>query len=82
MSGLVYNADGTTNNTRVNVKVAVGDYTEDNPIIIQITQLLKVMVYVVVLSVANANLDMLRVPNACYFGEFTFRDGIDENPSS
>jgi len=79
-SGLVYNADGTTNNTRVNVKVAVGDYTEDNPIIVPDNTVIKGDgLRGCIIRPANANLDMLRVRNACYFGEFTFRDGIDEN---
>ena len=79
-SGLVYNADGTTNNTRVNVKVAVGDYTEDNPIIVPDNTVIKGDgLRGCIIRPANANRDMLRVRNACYFGEFTFRDGIDEN---
>ena len=79
-SGLVYKADGTTNNTRVNVKVAVGDYTEDNPIIVPDNTVIKGDgLRGCIIRPANANRDMLRVRNACYFGEFTFRDGIDEN---
>jgi hypothetical protein len=33
-SAIVYNPDGTVTGVRVNIKVAVGDYTEDNPLII------------------------------------------------
>ena len=79
-SGLVYNADGTTNGVRVNVKVAVGDYTEDNPLIVPDNTVIKGDgLRGCIIRPANANRDMLRVRNACYFGEFTFRDGIDEN---
>ena len=79
-SGLVYNADGTVNFRRVNIKVAVGDYTEDNPIIVPDNTVIKGDgLRGCIIRPANANLDMLRVRNACYFGEFTFRDGVDDN---
>ena len=79
-SGLVYNADGTINFRRVNIKVAVGDYTEDNPIIVPDNTVIKGDgLRGCIIRPANANLDMLRVRNACYFGEFTFRDGVDDN---
>ena len=79
-SGLVYNSDGTTNGIRVNVKVAVGDYTEQNPIIVPDNVVIKGDgLRGCIIRPANANEDMLRVRNACYFGEFTFRDGVDEN---
>ena len=77
---MIYNADGTTNGTRVNVKVAVGDYTEDNPIIVPDNTVIKGDgLRGCIIRPANANRDILRVRNACYFGEFTFRDGVDEN---
>jgi hypothetical protein len=79
-SALVYNTDGTRNNRRINVKVAVGDYTEDNPIIIPDNVVVKGDgLRGCIIRPANANLDMFRVRNACYFGEFTFRDGVDDN---
>ena len=79
-SGLVYNADGTINFRRINIKVAVGDYTEDNPVIVPDNTVIKGDgLRGCIIRPANANLDMLRVRNACYFGEFTFRDGVDEN---
>jgi len=79
-SGLVYNADGTINFRRVNIKVAVGDYTEDNPIIVPDNTVIKGDgLRGCIIRPANANLDILRVRNACYFGEFTFRDGVDDN---
>jgi len=79
-SGLVYNTDGTRNNRRINIKVAVGDYTEDNPVIIPDNVVVKGDgLRGCIVRPANANLDMFRVRNACYFGEFTFRDGVDDN---
>ena len=79
-SSLVYNADGSINFRRVNIKVAVGDYTEDNPVIIPDNVVVKGDgLRGCIVRPANANLDMFRVRNACYFGEFTFRDGVDEN---
>ena len=79
-SGLVYNADGTVNFHRINIKVAVGDYTEQNPIIVPDNVVIKGDgLRGCIIRPANANQDMLRVRNACYFGEFTFRDGVDEN---
>ena len=79
-SGLVYNSDGSINFKRVNIKVAVGDYTEDNPVIVPDNTVIKGDgLRGCIIRPANANLDMLRVRNACYFGEFTFRDGVDDN---
>ena len=79
-SALVYNSDGSINFKRVNIKVAVGDYTEDNPVIVPDNTVIKGDgLRGCIIRPANANLDMLRVRNACYFGEFTFRDGVDDN---
>jgi len=79
-SSLVYNSDGSINFKRVNIKVAVGDYTEDNPVIVPDNTVIKGDgLRGCIIRPANANLDMLRVRNACYFGEFTFRDGVDDN---
>ena len=77
-SSLVYNPDGTTNGVRVNVKVAVGDYTEQNPIIVPDNVVIKGDgLRGCIIRPANEDQDMLRVRSACYFGEFTFRDGVD-----
>jgi len=79
-SELVYNPDGTTNGTRINIKVAVGDYPEDNPVIVPDNVVIKGDgLRGCIIRPKNANVDMLRVRNASYFGEFTFRDGVDEN---
>jgi len=79
-SGLVYNPDGTTNGIRVNVKIAVGDYEEQNPVIVPDNTVIKGDgLRGCIIRPANANQDILRVRNACYFGEFTFRDKVDAN---
>jgi hypothetical protein len=79
-SAMVYNADSTINGTRITIKVAAGDYSENNPIIIPDN------VIVVgeglrgcIIRPQNANQDMLRVRNGSYFSEFTFRDAVDAN---
>ena len=79
-SGMVYTSGGLVNGQRVNVVVAAGDYTEQNPIIIPDNVTVKGdSLRSVVIRPANANQDMLRVRNGCYFGEFTFRDGLSGN---
>ena len=79
-SGLVYNSDGSINFRRVNIKVAVGDYAEENPVIVPDNTVIKGDgLRGCIIRPKNANQDMLRVRNACYFGEFTFRDGVDNN---
>jgi hypothetical protein len=76
-SGLVYTSGGLVNGQKINVIVAAGDYTEQNPIIIPDNVTVKGdSLRSVVIRPANANQDMLRVRNGCYFGEFTFRDGL------
>ena len=79
-SGLIYNPDGSLTGRRLNVKVAVGDYTEQNPIIVPDNVVIKGDgLRGCIIRPANANQDMLRIRNAAYFGEFTFRDGVDSN---
>jgi len=76
-SGLVYTSGGAVNGQRVNVIVAAGSYTEQNPVIIPDNVTIKGdSLRSVIIRPANANQDMLRVRNGCYFGEFTFRDGL------
>ena len=78
--GVIYNEDGSLTGKRVNIKVAVGEYTEQNPIIIPDNTVVKGDgLRGCIVRPANANEDMFRVRNACYFGEFTFRDGVDGN---
>jgi hypothetical protein len=79
-SGLVYNPNGSPNERRVAVQVAAGDYTEQNPIIVPDNVVIKgTGLRACIIRPANANKDMLRVRNGCYFAEFTFRDGVDSN---
>lgn len=79
-SGMVYNADGTPNGKKVVVSVASGDYVEDNPIIIpDNVSVIGAGLRACNIRPSNANEDFLRVRNACYFTEFTFRDHLDAN---
>ena len=79
-SEMVYNVDGTINGIRVTVKVAGGDYTEQNPVIVPDNVVIKGDgLRGCIIRPANANQDMLRVRNGSYFAEFTFRDAIDTN---
>ncbi len=76
-SGYVYSSLGVPNGTKVVVQVAVGDYTENNPLIVpDNVTVLGDGLRACIIRPANANQDMLRVRNGCYFGEFTFRDGL------
>jgi hypothetical protein len=76
-SGYVYSSLGAVNNQKVVVVVSTGDYTEDNPLIVpDNVTVLGDSLRSCILRPANANQDMLRVRNGCYFGEFTFRDGL------
>jgi hypothetical protein len=79
-SEMVYNIDSTVNGTRVTIKVAAGDYSENNPIIVPDNVVIKGDgLRGCIIRPQNANQDMLRVRNGSYFAEFTFRDAIDEN---
>jgi hypothetical protein len=79
-SDYVYNPDGSPNEKRVAVQVAAGDYTEQNPIIVPDNVIIRgTGLRACIIRPANANKDMLRVRNGCYFAEFTFRDGVDSN---
>jgi hypothetical protein len=76
-SGLVYTSGSAVNGVRINVIVSAGDYVEDNPIIVPDNVTVKGdSLRSVNIRPLNANRDMLRVRNGCYFGEITFRDGL------
>ncbi len=76
-SGYVYSALGAVNGQTVVVVVSTGDYTENNPLIVpDNVTVLGDSLRSCIIRPANANQDMLRVRNGCYFGEFTFRDGL------
>lgn len=76
-SGLVYTSGGVPNGQRINVMVSAGDYYENNPIIVpDNVTVLGDSLRSVNIRPLNPGLDMLRVRNSTYFGEFTFRDGL------
>jgi hypothetical protein len=76
-SGLVYTSGGAVNGVRINVIVSAGNYVENNPIIVPDNVTVKGdSLRSVNIRPLNANRDLLRVRNGCYFGEVTFRDGL------
>jgi hypothetical protein len=76
-SGLVYTSGGAVNGVRINVIISAGDYYENNPIIVPDNVTVKGdSLRSVNIRPLNANKDLLRVRNGCYFGEVTFRDGL------
>ena len=77
-SGIVYNANGKTNDKKLVISVANGEYYEDNPIIIPDNVSVQgAGLRACNIRPLNANLDMLRVRNGCYFTAFTFRDNLN-----
>jgi hypothetical protein len=77
-SGLVYDVNGIPNEKRIVIAVASGDYIEDNPIIIpDNVSVVGAGLRACNIRPLNANKDMLRVRNGCYFTEITFRDYLD-----
>jgi hypothetical protein len=77
-SGLVYDINGIPNEKRIIISVASGDYIEDNPIIIpDNVSVVGAGLRACNIRPLNANKDMLRVRNGCYFTEITFRDFLD-----
>ena len=77
-SGLVYDELGIPNEKRIVISVASGDYVEDNPIIIpDNVSVVGAGLRACNIRPLNANKDMLRVRNGCYFTEITFRDYLD-----
>jgi len=79
-STVAYIADYRPNDKRIVITVASGDYVEDNPIIIpDNVSVVGAGLRACNIRPANANKDMLRVRNGCYFTEITFRDKLDVN---
>jgi hypothetical protein len=77
---VAYIADFQPNENRIVISVASGDYYEDNPIIIpDNVSVVGAGLRACNIRPLNANKDMLRVRNGCYFTEITFRDGLDIN---
>lgn len=76
-SGLVYTSGSAVNGIRINVIVSAGDYYVDNPVIVPDNVTVKGdSLRSVSIRPLNANRDLLRVRNGCYFGEVTFKDGL------
>lgn len=76
-SSIVYTPLGVLTGTKIVVQVSAGEYVENNPIIVpDNVSVIGDGLRACILRPLNANKDMLRVRNACYFTEFTFRDGI------
>ena len=76
-SGLVYTSGSAVNGIRINVIVSAGDYYIDNPVIVPDNVTVKGdSLRSVSIRPLNANRDLLRVRNGCYFGEVTFKDGL------
>ena len=79
----VYDGFGVPNGARWNVAVAAGEYYENNPIIVpDNVSVIGDGLRACILRPQNANKDMLRVRNGCYFTEFTFRDALTGAPSN
>jgi len=78
-SGVVYDVNGKPNGKKLVVSVANGEYYEDNPIIIpDNVSVAGAGLRACNIRPLNANLDMLRVRNGCYFNGFTFRDNLND----
>ena len=79
-SGKVYSANGTINGRKIAVNVAAGEYYENNPLIVPDNVTVRgASLRACNIRPLNPNKDMLRVRNASYFSEFTFRDALDAN---
>jgi len=79
-SGKVYSSNGKVNSRKIAVNVAAGEYYENNPLIVPDNVTVRgASLRACNLRPINPNKDMLRVRNASYFSEFTFRDALDVN---
>ena len=68
------------NGKKIVVQVAAGNYVENNPVIIpDNTSVLGASLRACDIRPLNANQDMFRLRNGAYFGEFTFRDFVDDS---
>jgi len=68
------------NNVKVTVAVASGEYNEANPLIIpDNVSVVGDGLRSCIIRPLNANKDMFKVRNACYFTEFTFRDKVNDD---
>jgi len=68
------------NGKKVTVQVSTGEYNEENPLVIpDNVSVTGDSLRSCIIRPINANKDMFRVRNGCYFTEFTFRDKVDQN---
>lgn len=68
------------NGKKVTVQVSTGEYNEENPLVIpDNVSVIGDSLRSCIIRPINANKDMFRVRNGCYFTEFTFRDKVDSN---
>jgi hypothetical protein len=68
------------NGKKIVVQVAAGNYVENNPVIIpDNTSVLGASLRACDIRPLNPNQDMFRLRNGAYFGEFTFRDYVNED---
>jgi hypothetical protein len=66
------------NGVKITVQVATGEYNEENPLIIpDNVSIVGDGLRSCIIRPINANRDMFKVRNGCYFTEFTFRDKLD-----
>jgi hypothetical protein len=67
------------NGVKITIQVATGEYNEENPLIIpDNVSIVGDGLRSCIIRPINANRDMFKVRNGCYFTEFTFRDKLDE----
>lgn len=79
-SVIAYTSEYTPNNVKITVAVASGEYNEENPLIIpDNVSVIGDGLRSCIIRPLNANKDMFKVRNGCYFTEFTFRDKLDDN---
>ena len=77
---IAYTSDYIPNGVKITVAVASGEYDEENPLIIpDNVSVVGDGLRSCIIRPINANKDMFKVRNGCYFTEFTFRDKLDEN---
>jgi hypothetical protein len=67
------------NGVKITIQVATGEYNEQNPLIIpDNVSIVGDGLRSCIVRPINANRDMFKVRNGCYFTEFTFRDKLDD----
>lgn len=73
-------SDYRPNGTKIAINVAAGEYYEANPLIVpDNVSVIGASLRACNIRPLNPNKDFLRVRNASYFSEFTFRDALDAN---